>query len=276
MKIKLRHTAGPLQVLAAATFITCPIAIAQAQEDSMAPPNPPPSIAAQIAAQTASPVTEDSALSEEKSLQIGVTFEAKRQALPEVLAALQKQSGIVLSVAPDSPLAAKLLTARAKDLTLAAVMNSLSGLYGAMWEKQGDAFVLKSQQNILDSVMWKLPSTQSNTTLNAIDNPLDWRDEIANIGVQQLQQKNGVSFTEVSPEIAQALRAQLEPQDVTELAIAVDKARLFRLENSRVEISNASTLDTATLLLTFLTEYGTRAGQQLVTVKPDVPQPDKK
>lgn len=276
MKINSRSVSKSLQVLAGAAIVTSALAVSRAQETPVSETTPPIATADRTTEQVAS-FLDDNALRAEKSLQRAVTFEAKRQPLPEVLAALQKQSGVTLSVTPSSPLAVKLLTARAKDLPLASVMETLSQLYGAAWDKKGAGFELKSNgRNLLDNEMWKMDATSYNAALNAIDNPIDWRDEIANLGVQQLQQKNGVPFEEVSPEIAQQLRAQLEPQDVVKLGLALDNARLSKLEDSQVQITNESSPGTARLLLTFLTANGARAGEELVVVKPTDSKPDTK
>ncbi len=245
MKKITRNTFKPLQVLAAALATTSAPALCRAQEAPAATPA--------TQQPQAAPLLDESSIRDEKSLQIPVTFEARRQKLPEVLAALQAQSGITLTVAADSPYASKLLTARAKAMPLAKVLALLCRTYSAAWARQGAAFEMRSNgRGILDNSMWKLLSTWENTATRAMLDPIDWTDEIANLGAARLQKKDGLPFEEVSEEVRQKLRAQLEGQDVSKLALALQGASLAALEGSTAEItgneSEAGTMLTIMIL----------------------------
>ena len=246
-----RNTVKPLQVLAGALAVTSAPAWCQAQEPLAAAPP----------AQTveAAPLLDESTIRDVASLQAPVTFEAKRQKLPDVLAALQAQSGVALTIAADSPLASKLLTARAKAMPLAKVLALLCRTYDAAWARQGEAFEMRSNgRGVLDNSMWKLPSTWGNTmTRNILDiDPIDWNAEVAAIGAARLQQKGGVPFEEVSEKIRQKVRAQSEAQDVPQLALALQAAAIDKLEGSTAQITgNRSEVGTM-LMITILSPDG--------------------
>ncbi len=188
------------------------------------------------------PLLDESALGAQAELQAAVTFEAKRQKLADVLAALQAQSGVTLTIAPGSPLASRLLTARAKSMPLARVLASLSRLYGAAWAKQGAAFEMRSnERSDIESTAWKLPSTFTNAFKAAQADSIDWDQEVANLGVDRLRQKGGVALDELPEDIIQKLRAQAEARDVTQLGVELDKLRLQNLTGATLKVSDDST-----------------------------------
>ena len=69
-----------------------------------------------------------------------VSWEGKRVALATVIAELQKQSGVTLTLAADAP-ADKLVTGHCEPMTLAQLLERVSRLYGLVWSKEGDAYV---------------------------------------------------------------------------------------------------------------------------------------
>lgn len=261
MQARIRNPLKLLQVLAGALALTLVPATARAQELQASPPA--------LEQPQAVPPLDENTIRVEATLQVPVTFEAKRQKLPEVLAALQAQSGVTLSVGPDSPLAAKLLTARAKAMPLAHVLGSLCRLYGAAWVRQGEAFEMRSNgRSTLDNAMWKLWYTKYNALRDALANPIDWNQEAENLGANRLQQKDGVAFEELPEDIKQQLRAQLETQDVAKLAIALDAARLPNLEGSTVEVRSELSLTGTVLMLTIIGPDGKLLSTRNITVAP--------
>lgn len=137
----------------------------------------------------AAPLSAD-ALKGEAALQAKVSFEAKRRPLAEVLAEVQKQSGVTVQAAPDSPAQTARLTARVKDMTLAELMGALSGLYGVEWLRSGDKSYLMRSGPALEAKLlqagdpgwfrfWQVegrrPVAPKHLTLEA---PVDWLSEI--------------------------------------------------------------------------------------------------
>lgn len=76
-------------------------------------------------------------LQADAALSVKVSLEARRLALRDLLAQLQKQSAITLTAAEDAPTAETRVTARVKDMSLATFMGVLSRLYGVRWAKGG-------------------------------------------------------------------------------------------------------------------------------------------
>ena len=71
-----------------------------------------------------------------------VSWEGKRVALSDVMAELQKQSGVTLTLAADAP-ADKLVTGHTEPMTLAQLLERISRLYGLVWSKEGGAYVAR-------------------------------------------------------------------------------------------------------------------------------------
>jgi len=246
-----RNTIKPLQVLAGALAMIWAPSLCPAQEPVAATPP------AQVV--EAAPLLDENTIRDVTSLQAPVTFEAKRQKLPDVLATLQAQSGVTLTIAADSPLASKLLTARAKAMPLAKVLALLCRTYAAAWARQGEAFQMRSNgRNVLDNSMWKLQSTWGNTvTRNILDtDPIDWNVEVAAIGAARLQQKGGVPFEEVPEEIRQRVRAQSDGQNVPQLAMALQAAAIDKLGGSTAQITGNNSEVGTMLMITILSPDG--------------------
>lgn len=84
-----------------------------------------------------SPVASLSAIEVEGEavLQVKVSFDVKHRLLSDLLGDLQQQSGVHLTADALSPAGAKRVTAHVKDISLARVMNALTGLYGVVWTR---------------------------------------------------------------------------------------------------------------------------------------------
>ncbi len=262
MRISTRNTRKPLQVLAGAFAVAFTPSLCRAQEPQAAtPPLQQPQAALLL---------DENTLGGEAQLLGSVTFEARRQKLPDVLAALQAQSGVTLSVAPGSLFASKLLTARARAMPLARVMASLSHLYGAAWVKRGTAFEMRSnERSDIENAAWKLPSTFTNALKAAQADPIDWDQEVANLGVNRLRQKGGIALDELPDDIVQKLRKQLEARDVTQLGVELDKLRLQNLIGATLKVSDNSMPTANRIRMRLFLPDEKLVGESILDVAPD-------
>lgn len=218
MKIHAHKPLQSLQVLAVTLAVAGAPRLCRAQEPQKLPE---------------AALLDEDAIRGEKSLQASVSFEARRQKLPDVLAALSLQSGLKLSIAPGSPFESKRLTARASKMPLAQVLASLSRVYLASWSKRGQAFEMRSNgRSDLDNAQWKLNSTLGNILRAEQASPIDWSGEVARLGINRFQQLDGVAFSDLSPAIAQLWRSRTEDRQVVNLGLALGKLPEANLEGS--------------------------------------------
>ena len=139
----------------------------------------------------------------EPSLQKAVVFSAKQQPLAQFVAALGKQSGVALSVAPDVAPDAKVTGCSvAAGMPLASAMSALSRLYSARWTKDGNGYTLNSehpteltrtmaQMGISAFYGWAAFMPQERDALGA-----ERADEVLGaVNVAQLQKSPGVPFS---------------------------------------------------------------------------------
>lgn len=98
------------------------------------PAHSQPPAASPTAQQEAAPARLSAAdLEREAALQAKVSLEAKSLPLGELLALLQKQSGVNLRAAPGSPADEVRVTARIKEMPLWNLLAALGRLYGVEW-----------------------------------------------------------------------------------------------------------------------------------------------
>jgi hypothetical protein len=96
-------------------------------------------------------VFSESDLSREEALGAKVSFEVKGRPLSDLLRDIQKLSGVAFMSQAGKTLEAKRVTARAKDMSLASVLSSLSRLYGVRWSKAtGGYTMLASDRSEVD------------------------------------------------------------------------------------------------------------------------------
>ncbi|MDF2441363.1 MAG: hypothetical protein JWN98_2347 [Abditibacteriota bacterium] len=74
--------------------------------------------------------------------------------LSELLAEAQKQSGIEIKAADDSPANRALMTARLKGVSLATLMLSLTRIYDVRWTKDGATYTMHGSAN--DELSYRL------------------------------------------------------------------------------------------------------------------------
>lgn len=157
-----------------------------------------------------------------------VSLDTKRMPLGQVLAILQKQSGITLTTSADIPPTTTLVTARVRQMPLSDLMQNLARLYDAAWNDNADgAHVLKPKPRsdferpffrvgrigtYLSHRLWeKLERTGQ--IQSEQDDAVNWPLEIsavANMAV--LRSKEGVPVSALDEELQRALRALVEEQ----------------------------------------------------------------
>ncbi|MDF2441714.1 MAG: hypothetical protein JWN98_2698 [Abditibacteriota bacterium] len=83
-------------------------------------------------------------LSADTALVAKVSFEVKRMPLAELVALLQKQSGITLAIAEDAAATPALVTARVQKMSLASVLGALQRMYGVRWSKTANGYQMRA------------------------------------------------------------------------------------------------------------------------------------
>lgn len=149
------------------------------------------------------------------ALQVKVSFEVRRYPLKDLLADLQKTSGVALSYAPDPALDALRLTAHMQEVPLAAVMSGLSRLYGVTWTHgpNNSYLMAASDRSDLEKQLIKLGDLQGLRARRRVaghDRQAAFLDEITNeVDPQVLRAPDGVPLTTLPPELQQQVKQYL-------------------------------------------------------------------
>lgn len=157
----------------------------------------------------------------EAALDKKVSLEAKRQNLPEVLAAVGRQTGTTLSVAPEGGLDKKLVTARIDAMNLYDFMGALARTYVAEWHRTNAGGYALSLQNLDDAAAKKAQVGtplffQYRTRVQPFTGEITQRrgriyqQVLDEVNRGDLESKQGVSVSELDPETLAALRAEYE------------------------------------------------------------------
>lgn len=147
----------------------------------------------------------------------GVTLEAKRMPLADVLKSFGKQSGATLD---GGAFAARPVTLGVRDMSLRDAMSVLERLYDATWQRTGDrAYALQAVdrpdwQKQLARMgcaacwgYWRDPfMRQAAPPYLSLDELPDWPALIAEVGVEKLQAPEGVAFADLPEHVQSALR----------------------------------------------------------------------
>lgn len=188
-----------------------------------------------------------SALEGEQALDVPISLDVTRVSLPDLLAELQKQSGVTLTTVPGL-LADKKVTARFASMPLSGAMSALSDLYGVVWIKQMDGGyraqveISPAQVDVLQFGeyqwfrFWKNSVRASN--IPAQLKPLvvlDTKDELNRAGVEeeQLKTTEGVKLS-VLPERLQGL-IRRDIQERTAAPLLYNYQRSFLNENTLLD-----------------------------------------
>lgn len=152
----------------------------------------------------------DDPLSDE-ALAVKVSFEVKRRAVRDLLADLSAQSGVAFTVNTDSATANKKVTARAKEMPLAQVMDALSGLYDVTWARVPGGYALReSEANPLERDLLRLgdlDALEARAVLQDRETRSDWLEEtLKNMDEAALNAPDGVAVS-TSPGFGSRLRA---------------------------------------------------------------------
>ena len=151
-----------------------------------------------------------------------VSLQLKEQPLTQVLAEVQKQSGLNLSLSPDAKpaLGAKSVTLSVQGMPLGELMQSVAHLYGAQWKSENDGYTLSdghlspARQELLRAGdlqwyrFWQHPLLQPKAparfTLEELPN---WKDEFTRLGLfDALSSPQGVAFADLPADTQLKLR----------------------------------------------------------------------
>ena len=161
------------------------------------------------------PTLSHTALAKETALAAPISLQATQMPLAELLAELQKQSGVTLTLAPDAPTVR--VTARLKQMPLLEVMNALSRMYGVTWAKS-EAKAYRLQAGEISDLQRQLLQTgngQSQTLLWEWQLRQEEQHKFADAvveeaGILDLETPAGVPLSSLSPETQAKVRQQVE------------------------------------------------------------------
>ena len=167
-------------------------------------------------------------VSAEKSLQVPVKLDVMRQPLRDVLADLEKQSGVRL-LNDSKEIGDLLLTARLRPTPLHEVLSGLTRLYNIAWTKRAEAeyVVDVSGRTNFDTqllqlgTMWYYRFRQHvRSGRQARDERLrELTDRVFNqFGEEDLAAPEGIAFKSLPPEIQKQIRDQIEYDTARDMA----------------------------------------------------------
>ena len=193
-------------------------------------------------AKPAATMTLDKAtLQKDIALQATISLEARRMPLSELLAAAQKQSGIILKAAADSPATRALMTARLKDVTLASLMTSLSRIYDVRWTKEGGGYTMHGSDK--DALSYRLiryqgldaSGFQDREAANREDDAL--AEEIVNsLDREAWKTPEGVPVTELPEDVQDRLRGRFEPDGIKAVILQERLERVFASQTFQLRL----------------------------------------
>ena len=177
------------------------------------------------------------------ALNVKVNHETKRQNLTETLVALQKQSGVKLSAAPDCKAAKSLITARLHDMSLGAVLRGLSAVYGVAWRKENDVFVMYENKNELELQLMRLGTPDFRAESAEHRKNIEGQSEVLIAEVLQHFNKeqlaDGVPFSKLPKNLQDKIRKFRNEIDVMQTVEELYIAAPTTLEESILQIETA-------------------------------------
>lgn len=172
--------------------------------------------------------------------EVKVTLEARRLPLRQVLAAVEKQTKVALTVAPDTFIQEPKLTLAVMQMPLREWMESLATLYDVRWEASGPgAFELQSSGRSevarglrrmgTEYNYWAWPFQRAHRPDYLPERIApDWKGLVDNNLDLKTLNNTGVPLTDAPPELQQAVRAVVEHDIATKLlldALLLDVAK---------------------------------------------------
>jgi hypothetical protein len=176
--------------------------------------------AQQAAPATPAPVTTETALEWENdaALKAKVSFEARSRPLKQLLADVQKQSGVKIGAGANSPTAAFLVTARVKEMPLSSLMQALSRIYGVTWVRNGDASY-SLQEPTGTALALQMARSRGLSPSYQIQRDVDAqrerdailaREVLDSVETEAWQSPEGVPFTSLPDDVQRTLRQRVE------------------------------------------------------------------
>ncbi len=172
------------------------------------------------------------------ALQTKVSFESKRQPLVDLLAELQKQTGVGLMPAPGTESSKSQITARVQDLPLVAVMDSLSRLYGVSWKKEGNNYLMSD--STLSALQLELSLLGDLNQLRPPPKLTDGQDlafeVLKHTTVAALATQEGVALSTMPEELQLRIRRNREKRAAFKLVETYKKALAAQNEDNILHI----------------------------------------
>jgi len=175
-------------------------------------------------------------LKENAALGKQITLEAKHLPLGTLLTQVSEQSGVNISLSPNSPLSQKLVTARISEMNLYDFMGAIGRTYNASWSKTSDgAFVLTSKEDddieegisqmgtpaffryrdwLLSSDAQKMPGDNDIKTRNAL-----YQKVLLAVDQKALASDKGVPLQSLPPTLVDALQNQFKKANAVHLLL---------------------------------------------------------
>lgn len=207
-----------------------------------------------------------------EELKAPVSLQTKEESLSVVVAALQEQTKIELSVA-EPQLAQKRVTIGAKAMPLGELMSALAKLYSATWSKTAGGYELRNG-NLSPALRelsqlgdpewfryWQEPLRHKVAPARlTLDEMSNWEDEFADAGqIDALRSPQGAAFSELPPEL------QLKLQNAAQAEAGwnvVDAHREWTALNGDV------TLETAPSIVSIVSIRKTTRGEVRTPIAP--------
>lgn len=240
---------GLCAIACPALFLVSP-ALAD-QQPGLTQPGPPatPINNAPRSPLTATPQSTAADLDHDPALQVKISFQAKRLPLSDVIAELQKQTGITLTAAPDSPAATVRVLAVVKDMPLGAAMGAFTRLYGVTWTKQADNFYLmgKSQLTEPDQKLLSFANMGHREVYRWGQDPdRAWeagvRELMENADREALRSKAGMAVADLPADLQTRLRQYVAERNAYFLLRSYRKATNTKLEDAVLQVSGPQTI----------------------------------
>lgn len=197
-----------------------------------------------VGAATAAPLLRTLDLNRETTLRAPISFEVRQRALADVLADLQKQSGVALSARDETAIAAFKVTAHVEAMPLWQVLQSLARLYGFVWQKNGQGYAIAMPENAaLDRLLLQLGAPDSIDEQAHLQSwrerrGIDWLGQVTPFASEaDLRAMGGVALSALTPELQTRLRHPIELPAAARLVQKYAQAAPQTLEPDVLRIS---------------------------------------
>ena len=152
----------------------------------------------------------------EAPLSAKVSFEVKRMPLAELVALLQKQSGVTLALAEDAAKMQARVTARVQKMSLASVLGAFQRMYGVRWSRAANGYTMHASDRgelhlkmlqTGEPLYYRFRYRRTPSYYEQIEREAELAGEVLeNLDFEQLKTPQGVPFSDLPPDLQQRVR----------------------------------------------------------------------